>query len=48
MSEEPIENSKVLGPPKNLAAGLVKAIRPPQPFRTISEPRRFAGKPEGH
>ncbi|GAA3036180.1 decaprenyl-phosphate phosphoribosyltransferase [Gordonia defluvii] len=35
MSEEPIENSKVLGPPKNLAAGLVKAIRPRQWVKNV-------------
>ena len=30
MSEEPIEHGKELGPPKNLATGVIKAIRPRQ------------------
>lgn len=35
MSEEPIEHGKVLGPPKNLATGLVKAIRPRQWVKNV-------------
>ncbi|GED96325.1 decaprenyl-phosphate phosphoribosyltransferase [Gordonia crocea] len=35
MSEEPIESGKVLGPPKNLATGLVKAIRPRQWVKNV-------------
>ncbi|MDS1115355.1 decaprenyl-phosphate phosphoribosyltransferase [Gordonia westfalica] len=35
MSEEPIEHGKVAGPPKNLAAGLIKAIRPRQWVKNV-------------
>ncbi|QKT05864.1 decaprenyl-phosphate phosphoribosyltransferase [Gordonia sp. X0973] len=35
MSEEPIEHGKVVGPPKNLATGLVKAIRPRQWVKNV-------------
>lgn len=35
MSEEPIEGSKVLGPPKNLPAGLIKALRPRQWVKNV-------------
>lgn len=35
MSEEPIEHGKVLGPPKNLATGLVKALRPRQWVKNV-------------
>ena len=30
MSEEPIEHDVVRGPPKNLATGFIKAVRPRQ------------------
>ncbi|WP_439031126.1 decaprenyl-phosphate phosphoribosyltransferase [Gordonia terrae] len=35
MSEEPIEHGKVLGPPKNLGAGLIKAVRPRQWVKNV-------------
>ncbi|AZZ80310.1 decaprenyl-phosphate phosphoribosyltransferase [Gordonia alkanivorans] len=35
MSEEPIEHGKVAGPPKNLTAGLIKAIRPRQWVKNV-------------
>ncbi|MEP9395436.1 MULTISPECIES: decaprenyl-phosphate phosphoribosyltransferase [Gordonia] len=35
MSEEPIEHGKVLGPPKNLTAGLIKAVRPRQWVKNV-------------
>ncbi|ACY19554.1 UbiA prenyltransferase [Gordonia bronchialis DSM 43247] len=35
MSEEPIEHDKVLGPPKNLATGLIKAVRPRQWVKNV-------------
>ncbi|MGV9825150.1 MULTISPECIES: decaprenyl-phosphate phosphoribosyltransferase [unclassified Gordonia (in: high G+C Gram-positive bacteria)] len=35
MSEEPIEHGKVLGPPKNLAEGLIKALRPRQWVKNV-------------
>ncbi|MFT4044447.1 MAG: decaprenyl-phosphate phosphoribosyltransferase [Gordonia sp. (in: high G+C Gram-positive bacteria)] len=35
MSEEPIEHAKVLGPPKNLAEGLFKAVRPRQWVKNV-------------
>ena len=35
MSEEPIEHGKVAGPPKNLATGLIKAIRPRQWVKNV-------------
>ncbi|GAB18800.1 hypothetical protein GOEFS_064_00390 [Gordonia effusa NBRC 100432] len=35
MSEEPIEHGKVLGPPKNLATGLIKAVRPRQWVKNV-------------
>ncbi|MGZ8177543.1 decaprenyl-phosphate phosphoribosyltransferase [Williamsia sp. SKLECPSW1] len=35
MSEEPIETTEVKGPPKTLAAGLVKAVRPRQWVKNI-------------
>ncbi|GAA1879759.1 decaprenyl-phosphate phosphoribosyltransferase [Williamsia serinedens] len=35
MSEEPVETVEVKGPPKNLAAGLVKAVRPRQWVKNI-------------
>ncbi|GAA2061103.1 decaprenyl-phosphate phosphoribosyltransferase [Williamsia deligens] len=35
MSEEPIETTEVKGPPKSLAAGLVKAVRPRQWVKNI-------------
>jgi decaprenyl-phosphate phosphoribosyltransferase len=35
MSEEPIETTEVKGPPKNLAAGLIKAVRPRQWVKNI-------------
>ncbi|MFT3901391.1 MAG: decaprenyl-phosphate phosphoribosyltransferase [Gordonia sp. (in: high G+C Gram-positive bacteria)] len=35
MSEEPIETGKVVGPPKNLATGLIKAIRPRQWVKNV-------------
>ena len=35
MSEEPIEPGPVLGPPKNLATGLIKAIRPRQWVKNV-------------
>ncbi len=35
MSEEPIEHEKVLGPPKNLATGLIKAVRPRQWVKNV-------------
>ncbi|MGW0039616.1 decaprenyl-phosphate phosphoribosyltransferase [Gordonia sp. NPDC003376] len=35
MSEEPIEHGKVQGPPKSLAAGLIKAVRPRQWVKNV-------------
>lgn len=35
MSEEPIEHGKVLGPPKNLTSGLIKAVRPRQWVKNV-------------
>ncbi len=35
MSEEPIEHGKALAPPKNLATGLIKAIRPRQWVKNV-------------
>lgn len=35
MSEEPIENGPVLSPPKNLASGLIKAVRPRQWVKNV-------------
>ncbi|GAB09848.1 hypothetical protein GOARA_048_00500 [Gordonia araii NBRC 100433] len=35
MSEEPIESGKVVGPPKTLASGLFKAIRPRQWVKNV-------------
>ncbi|MGC4960622.1 decaprenyl-phosphate phosphoribosyltransferase [Gordonia sp. DT218] len=35
MSEEPIEHEPVLGPPKNLATGLIKAVRPRQWVKNV-------------
>ncbi|MDL9937643.1 decaprenyl-phosphate phosphoribosyltransferase [Gordonia sp. ABSL1-1] len=35
MSEEPIEHGKVLAPPKNLASGLIKAVRPRQWVKNV-------------
>ncbi|MFW0797588.1 decaprenyl-phosphate phosphoribosyltransferase [Gordonia sp. CPCC 205515] len=35
MSEEPIEHGPVLGPPKNLASGLIKAVRPRQWVKNV-------------
>lgn len=35
MSEEPIEATDVKGPPKNLAAGLIKAVRPRQWVKNV-------------
>lgn len=35
MSEEPIEHDPVPGPPKNLAAGLIKAVRPRQWVKNV-------------
>ena len=35
MSEEPIEHGKELGPPKNLATGVIKAIRPRQWVKNV-------------
>ncbi|QTI69823.1 decaprenyl-phosphate phosphoribosyltransferase [Gordonia sp. L191] len=35
MSEEPIEHGKVKGPPKNLATGLIKAVRPRQWVKNV-------------
>ncbi|WP_238420849.1 decaprenyl-phosphate phosphoribosyltransferase [Gordonia sp. 'Campus'] len=35
MSEEPIEHGKVLGPPKNLGTGLIKAVRPRQWVKNV-------------
>ncbi len=35
MSEEPIESTAVKGPPKNLAAGLIKAVRPRQWVKNV-------------
>lgn len=35
MSEEPIEHEPVLGPPKNLASGLIKAVRPRQWVKNV-------------
>ena len=35
MSEEPIEHDVVRGPPKNLATGLVKAVRPRQWVKNV-------------
>lgn len=35
MSEEPIEHGPQLGPPKNLASGLVKALRPRQWVKNV-------------
>lgn len=35
MSEEPIEHGPVQGPPKNLASGLIKAVRPRQWVKNV-------------
>ncbi|RPA12368.1 decaprenyl-phosphate phosphoribosyltransferase [Gordonia sp. OPL2] len=35
MSEEPIEHEPVLGPPKSLASGLIKAVRPRQWVKNV-------------
>ena len=35
MSEEPIESTKTLGPPKSLPAGLIKALRPRQWVKNV-------------
>ncbi|MFE0748504.1 decaprenyl-phosphate phosphoribosyltransferase [Gordonia sp. NPDC058843] len=35
MSEEPIEHGKVLGPPKTLTSGLIKAVRPRQWVKNV-------------
>ena len=35
MSEEPIEHEPVLAPPKNLATGLIKAVRPRQWVKNV-------------